>query len=125
MAPAVSMSRTVLGSSDQVRATTFTSGYTVSRDLAAATPSMSGMRTSMRTTSGLHSDATVMAWRPSPASPTTSMPPPSASASRSIVLVLEESSTTMTRTASLMLVPQRNGSAAPNEYLNEMRSGRR
>src|SRR6266536_4072799 len=116
------MSRTVLGSSDQVRATTFISGYSVSRDRAAATPSMSGMRTSIRTTSGLQSEATLMASRPLPASPTTSMPPPSASASRSIVLVLEESSTTMTRTESPMLASQGNGSTAANPYLNGVSS---
>src|SRR6266542_5018854 len=122
IAPAVSMSLTVLGSSDQVRATTFTSGYSFRRDRAAATPSMSGMRTSIRTTSGLHSEATLMASRPLPASPTTSMSPPSASASRSIVLVLEESSTTITRTESPMLVPQGNGSTAVDQYLNGMSS---
>ena len=98
MAPAVSMSRTVLGSSDQVRATILVAGLSLMIERVAATPSMSGIRTSIRTTSGWRSQARSMASRPPPASPTTSMAPSSDSASLSIVRVLEESSTTMTRT---------------------------
>ena len=92
------MSRTVLGSSDQVRATIRVAGLESMIERVAVTPSMSGIRTSMSTTSGLRSLARETASFPPPASPTTSIPPSSESASRSMVRVLEESSTTITRT---------------------------
>ena len=52
---------------------TLTSGEPARTSLVAAMPSRSGMRTSMRTTSGLSAWAWWIAARPSPASPTTSI----------------------------------------------------
>jgi hypothetical protein len=64
---------------------------------AAATPSITGIRTSRHTTSGWTSRATSIACRPSPASPTTWIPSASASSDAIPRRTIALSSTSKTR----------------------------
>src|SRR6266540_1062633 len=71
------------------------------RVLAAATPSIFGILTSMTTRSGLRSRASWIACSPSPASPTTVWPP-SSSVSTTSTRIRTSSSATSTRAISLL-----------------------